>query len=137
MNPLPLMDAVGAPAGLPDLTLTDALVLHHVHHREQGAEFHPCLGFLPGLAQGRLTQRLADLHEAGRHRPEAATRLDGPPAEQDRAPVAGHAADDDQRVLVVHVATAAADMAWPVVARRHLQGDGLSALAAEVHGGCR
>ena len=62
-------------------------------------------GLLPGLADGRLVDRLVDLEEAARLGPRAATRLDAA-AEQDELAVVGdrQRRDDEPRVDVGDVA---------------------------------
>ena len=74
---------------------------------------------LAGLALGRVLHRLAEFHEAGGMRPVAAARLDGAAAEQDAARMLDHAAGDDARILVMHLAAALAHRALALVARRN------------------
>src|SRR5690606_10089342 len=74
---------------------------------------------LPGLAAGAGGGRLVQLEVAGREGPEAAARLDRPPAQQDAIAPGGDGADDDLGILVSDEAAVAADEATAVVAFRH------------------
>jgi hypothetical protein len=91
-------------------------------------------GLLVRLAGGCFLQRLAVFHEARRHGPVPAARLDRPSAQQDAPLVLGHAADHETRVLVVNRAASLADVAWQVIALGDAQLYFGAAFAAEVHG---
>ena len=73
-----------------------------------------------------MLQGFAVLHEAGGHRPKAQARLDGAPAQQDPALPFGHAAEHQQRVLVMDHAAVRADVARQVIAVGDLERDGAS-----------
>jgi hypothetical protein len=106
----------------------------HAHDREQRADLHVRQRFLHRLACRGLLHRLAVLHEAGRHRPEAVPRLDRALAHQDPAVVhLDDAAGDDARILVVDRRAGGTDIAGQVVAFRHLRLDRLATVRTELH----
>ena len=114
---------------------------HDVEHREQALQLDAGAGFLVGLAQRAFGGRLAELHEAGRQRPQAVARLDVAAAQQHLVAPHRHRADHVERVFVVDGAAGGADRALAVVVGGHLVVDraaaGLAVLdaARNEHGG--
>src|SRR5690606_18219141 len=60
----------------------DLVDVRYVEHRKQRADPDPGAGLLDRLALRAFSGGLAVLHEAGRQRPVAIARLDGPAAQQ-------------------------------------------------------
>ena len=92
---------------------------------EQVTDSTVCTGFFERFSGRAAGERFAQLHEAGRHGPVAVARFYRSLAEQDLAVPFGHAADDDQRILVVHGVAALAYPALAVVVFGNLAHDGL------------
>src|SRR5439155_17559505 len=86
-------------------------------------------GLLHRLPGGALLDRLVNLHEAARVRPEAVARLDGPPQQQDAAAALRDDAGDHLRVDVEDVA-AVADQARTVLRRQEADDKGGAAARA-------
>src|SRR6266404_1668136 len=82
---------------------------HHVHlvgagyagHRQQRADLDLRQCLFVAFARRRGLQGFAVFHETGRHRPKPQARFDGAAAQQDFALPLGHAAQNQQGVLVV------------------------------------
>src|SRR3569833_1700671 len=91
-------------------------------------------GYLLRLEGGRQLQSLEEIHEPRRKGPEAAPRLNGPPAQMDATFVLGNASYDEARVLIVNRPASIADVAGDEIARRNAQLDSGAALVTEVHG---
>ena len=107
--------------------------MRHVHHREERADLHARERLFHGFAGSRCHEGLAVLHEARRDRPEAAPRLDGPPAQQDPSFPLGYAARHPLGIGVVDGPAGIAHMPRQLIARRNPESDRAAALAAELH----
>ena len=94
---------------------------------------HPRAGFLGGLANGRLLDGFAVLHEAGRQGPVTEPWLDGASAQQHFRAPGRHAAGDDIGVLVVNGLTAVADKTQARIAFGNALDDRVAALTAKFH----
>ena len=81
----------------------------HIEQREEALQRELRAGLFQRLASGALGHRFVELHEAGRQRPFAPTRLDVAFAKQNLAAPVGHGPDDDQGVLVVDAVADRAD----------------------------
>lgn len=114
-----------------DVNLADVGDVHEAEHRAQG---DPGAGFFEGLTKRGFAAGLAVLHEAGRERPLAIARFDGPLAHQDPVFPGGDCADNDLGVLVVDCPALVADMAGKIVAGGNFEADRGATVGAEVHG---
>ena len=101
-------------------------------HRERRVNNDPCASFLMCLTTSRLGSGFTVFHEAGRHRPEAASRFDGSAAEQDAILPGSDATNDEPRVFIVNMAATAADMPGKGIAGGDLKGDASAAMSAEL-----
>lgn len=107
--------------------------MRQVDRQVQALHRHTRAGLLEGLAHSALPGALAIFHETGRDRPQAATRFDCAPAQQDPVFPAGDTTGDDLGVVIVDGVAGIADMALTVVARRDPDAYRLATMAAIFH----
>jgi len=119
----------GEAAAIEEVNLID---VRYADHRERRVNNDPCASFLMCFTTSRLGSGFTVFHEAGGHRPEAASRFDGSAAEQDAILPGCDATDDEPRVFIVNMAATAADMPGKGIAGGDLKGDASAAMSAEL-----
>ena len=107
--------------------------VRHVDQRIDAQVAHPGAGFLGGLANRRLLDGFAVLHEACGQGPVTEPWLDGASAQQHLRAPDRHATGDDIGVLVMNRVTAVADKTQARIAFWNALGHRVAALTAKFH----
>lgn len=99
-------------------------------HGEWRIDRYPRPGFFQRFPTGCLGGCFAVLHESGRQRPEAESRLDRPATKQNALVPLGNAANDEAGIFILDVAAVVADMSGEGVAGRNDEGNISAAVVA-------
>lgn len=116
-------------AAIEEMNLID---VRDADHRKWCVNNDPCSSFLMCFTASRFGSGFTIFHKAGGHRPKAASRFDGPAAKQDAILPGCDAADDEPRIFIMNVTATAADVPGEGVAGGNLEGDGATAVSAEL-----
>ena len=116
-------------AAIEEMNLID---VRDADHRKWCVNNDPCSSFLMCFTTSRFGSGFTVFHEAGGHRPKAASRFDGSAAEQDAILPGCDATNDEPRVFIVNMAATAADMPGKGIAGGDLKGDASAAMSAEL-----